>query len=235
MDHSTTTDKLLSQIYQINRSEYDGIQLMWPLPEHIDSSRVYNAIDVSRDVDGIHYVGQCEIGNEQAFPPVTSAATLEFMTHHNVCVKGKRVLVIGRSPIVGSPIAQMMRNQGAATTIVHTDVPRELLETLVGNSDVIISCAGRPGLVLAEWIKGAEVINVGTTFCDETDSLQSDVQGDIDAYASRCSPVPGGIGPLSTPMLLRNTVQAAWNHMDTHRSVDTGWERSPAKLTKKVA
>lgn len=211
LDSSTTTDELLSQIYALR--DVDGIQLMWPLPDHIDTARVYSAIDVAKDVDGIHYIGQMEIGNKDAYPPVTPAAALALMDKHGVDVSGKRVLVIGRSPIVGSPIAHMVREKGGAVTVAHSGVSEDDLKTLVGEADVVITCAGEPGLVKAEWIKGADVVNVGTTFVEELDSLVSDVEGDIGKYASRYSPVPGGIGPLSAPMLFKNVAKAAWDQM----------------------
>jgi methylenetetrahydrofolate dehydrogenase (NADP+) / methenyltetrahydrofolate cyclohydrolase len=230
LDASATTDEVLSEIYAAK--DCDGIQLMWPLPDHINATKVYNAIAAAKDVDGIHYVGQLEIGNEKAHPPVTAAGTLALMKRHGVNVKGKRVLVIGRSPIVGSPIAHMIRAEGGATTVAHTDVSTELLKQLVGEADVIVTCAGSPGLIQADWIKNAQVINVGSTFLNETDSLHSDVAGDISAHAARYSPVPGGIGPLSLPFLLQNTVRAAWSRMDSEGRVENTWGRTPATLTK---
>ena len=230
LDALTTTDELLSQIYAVK--DCDGIQLMWPLPDQINTAKVYNAIDVAKDVDGIHYIGQLEIGNEKAYPPVTAAATLALMERHGVELKGKRVLVVGRSPIVGAPIAHMIRMKGGATTVAHSDISAELLKQLVGESDVIVTCAGSPGLIQADWIKNAQVINVGTTFLEETDSLHSDVSGDIGAHTARYSPVPGGIGPLSLPFLLQNTARAAWSRMNDEGRVEATWERTPATLKK---
>jgi methylenetetrahydrofolate dehydrogenase (NADP+)/methenyltetrahydrofolate cyclohydrolase len=211
LDASTTTDELLSAINALDN--VDGIQLMWPLPDHIDTGKVYSAIDVAKDVDGIHYVGQSEIGNKDAYPPVTPAAAMLLMEEFDVEVEGKRVLVIGRSPIVGSPIAHMVRQKGAIVTVAHSGVQEEALKKLVGDAEVVITCAGLPGVVKAEWVKGAVVVNVGTTFKDELDSLVSDVDGDIAKYASRFSPVPGGIGPLSAPVLFKNVAKAAWDQM----------------------
>ena len=231
LDASTTTDELLSQIYALR--DMDGIQLMWPLPDHIDNAQVYSAIDVAKDVDGIHYIGQCEIGNKDAYPPVTPAAAIALMEEFDVDVQGKRVLVVGRSPIVGSPVAHMVREKGGAVTVVHSEVAEETLKELVGEAEVIISCAGLPGLIKAEWVKGADVINVGTTFKEEVDSLVSDVDGDLAKYASRYSPVPGGIGPLSAPTLFKNVAKAAWDQMASVGNVlENGWERKPASLNK---
>lgn len=231
LDSSTTTGELLSKLYEVR--DVDGIQLMWPLPDHIDTAKVYSAIDVAKDVDGIHYVGQFEIGNKDAYPPVTPAAAFALMDEFDVEIEGKRVLVIGRSPIVGSPIAHMARDRGGAVTVVHSKIAEKTLKDLVGTAEIIMNCAGLPGLVKAEWISGAEVINVGTTFKEELDSLVSDVEGDIAKYASRYSPVPGGIGPLSAPMLFQNVAKAAWAQMSTTGIVlENGWERETAKLRK---
>lgn len=231
LDLSTTTDDLLSHIYTLH--DVDGIQLMWPLPEHIDAAKAFSAIDVSKDVDGIHYIGQLEIRNKDAYPPVTPAAAMALIDEFSIDIKGKRVLVIGRSPIVGSPIAHMMRERGGAVTVAHSDTPVDTLEQLVGEAEVIVCCAGLPGLVKAAWIKGAEVINVGATFNEELDALVSDIDGDISKYASRFSPVPGGIGPLSAPILFKNVAKAAWDRMSLRGEVlKNGWEVEPPSLKK---
>lgn len=231
LDASTTTDELLSQIYHLR--DVDGIQLMWPLPDHIDNAKVYSAIDVTKDVDGIHYIGQLEIGNKTAYPPVTPAATMALMDEYDVAIKGKRVLVIGRSPIVGSPVAHMLREKGGSVTVAHSQTGDEGLKRFVGDAEVIICCAGAPGLVKAEWINGAVVINVGTTFDASADSLVSDVDGDIKKFASRYSPVPGGVGPISAPSLFKNVAKAAWNQISTTAAIATnGWEEHPASLRK---
>jgi len=214
LDATTTTDALLSQIYALK--DVDGIQLMWPLPPHIDAARVYSAIDTSKDVDGIHYIGQCELGNTNAYPPVTPAAAVALMDEYGVEVKNKRVVVVGRSRIVGSPLAHMLRERGGAVTVVHTGVEVENLKVLVGDADVVVCCAGAPGSIKSEWIgKDTTVINVGTTFDVEKDALVSDVEGDISDASVRYSPVPGGIGPMSAPALFQNVAKAAWDRMSS--------------------
>ena len=226
---STTTDELLSKLYSLR--EYDGIQLMWPLPEQIDSKRVYNAIDIAQDVDGIHYVGQTEIGNKDAYPPVTPAATMALLDKYDMDVKGKKCLVVGRSPIVGSPIAQMLRQRGAIVTVAHSKVTRESLEQLTRDADIVFACAGLPGLLKAEWITGV-LINVGTTFVKEKDCLVSDVEGNVSDHATRYSPVPGGVGPLSKSYLFKNAAQAAWDRMASTGLVEKSWNKVPASITK---
>jgi len=211
---STTTDELLSEIYKLQEEGggVDGIQLMYPLPPTIDSHKVCNAIPPAADVDGIHYVGQRLIGNPKAFAPVTPAAALSLLEHFDLGITNKRVLVIGRSPIVGSPLAHMLREKGGVVTVAHSLTPPAMLEELVGESDVIVCGAGKPGVVKAEWIKkeGAVVLNVGTTYDEEKEKLVSDVEGDLGDV--RHSPVPGGIGPLSLTVLFQNVVKAAWDN-----------------------
>lgn len=228
---STTTESLLSEIYKI-RNSVDGVQVMWPFPDGIDSARVYNAVPLDKDVDGIHFVGQQEIGNKHPYPPVTPAGAMELIKKYGVDVRGKHVVVVGRSPITGSPVAHMLREAGAAVTVLHTDVDKDTFQTLVGSADVLVTSAGHPGAIQASWLKdGVEVINIGTTFSEEADSLLSDVEGDIASKASRYSPVPGGVGPLSSPMLFRNVAKAAWDQMEGVGSAST-WEEEPAKLRK---
>lgn len=218
---TTTTDALLSEIYKI-RDNVDGIQVMWPLPDSIDSAKVYNAVPVDKDVDGIHYTSW---GSK--YPPVTPAGAWELMRANNVDVKGKHVVVVGRSPIVGHPMAHMLRDAGAMVSIAHTGVDKSTFKSLVTQADVVVTCAGSPGCVQSDWLKeGAEVVNIGTTFCEKADALLSDVEGDIEAKAARYSPVPGGVGPLSIPMLFRNVAHAAWEQ----QSSSNEWEQAPAAL-----
>ena len=190
---------------------------MWPLPNHIDSAKVYNAIDLSVDVDGAHYIGQSEVAPQSSpIPAVTPAAVMAILDKYNIDLKNKGVLVIGRSRIVGSPVAHMLRQQGAVVTVAHSEVAPEMLESLVRSADTIVSCAGSPGLLKAKWLKpGAEVINVGTTFISEEKGLVSDFDGDLAANAKRFSPVPGGIGPLSVAHLFQNVAEVAWNRATT--------------------
>jgi methylenetetrahydrofolate dehydrogenase (NADP+)/methenyltetrahydrofolate cyclohydrolase len=182
---TTTTDDVLSEIYKI-RDSVDGIQVMWPLPESIDSAKVYNAVPLAKDVDGIHYTSW-----GAKYPPVTPAGAWELMKSYNVDVRGKHVVVVGRSPIVGLPMAHMLREAGAMVSVAHTGVDKTTFQGLVGQADVVVTCAGSPGCVQAEWLKdGAEVVNIGTTFCEKEDALLSDIEGDIGAKAARYSPTP---------------------------------------------
>jgi methylenetetrahydrofolate dehydrogenase (NADP+)/methenyltetrahydrofolate cyclohydrolase len=220
LPEATTTEELLDQIYGFK--DMDGIQLMWPLPAHIDSAQVYNAISLSQDVDGAHYIGQLELAPESTpIPPVTPAAVLALVDEYGIDVKNANVLVVGRSRIVGSPLAHMLRERGAVVTVAHSEVSPEKLQSLVQDADIVVACAGAPGLLKADWVKeGAQVINVGTTFMQGKDALESDFEGDLATKAGRFSPVPGGVGPLSAPHLLKNVAEAAWARMESSGRVE---------------
>ena len=224
LDPATTTEELLSLIYKL-RATTDGIQLMWPLPAHIDGAELYNAINLDSDVDGMHYIGQCQVGNKAAFPPVTPAAVLALIDAHNVDIQGKRVLVVGRSPIVGSPLAHMLRERGGTVTNVHSDTPRNSLKQLIGETDVLAMCVGQPDLIPLEWIpQDAIVLQVGTTF--QNDELVSDIAGNLGNRQH--SPVPGGIGPLSNAFLFNSVARAAWKHAGSK----CDWTHVPDSLRK---
>jgi len=230
----TSTDDLLSELYGLKG--FDGIQLMWPMPAHIDAGKVYNAIDIRQDVDGAHYIGQRELDSKSsAMPPVTPAAVIDLIDEYSMEVKNKHVLVVGRSRIVGSPMAFMLRERGAIVTVVHSEVTEDNLEALVRSADIVISCAGYPGSMKAEWLKAdSEVINVGTTFCEEKDTLVSDFEGDISKFAKRFSPVPGGIGPTSVASLFKNVATAAWERARERDDIDSTWSRRSASIHRTI-
>jgi S-adenosylmethionine:tRNA ribosyltransferase-isomerase len=234
LPENTTTEELLSQVYL--SKDFDGIQLMWPLPDHIDSGRAYNAIAVDQDVDGAHYIGQLETDpTSSPLPPVTPAATMELMDRYNIDPKGKNVLVVGRSRIVGSPMAHMLRARDAAVTVAHSEISSDDLESMVGSADIVVSCVGDPGVMKASWLKeDAEVINIGTTFSEEHDRLLSDFEGDLSVAAKRFSPVPGGVGPLSVAQLYKNVVRAAWERSAKTGEVDATWRRKSASLQRSI-
>jgi len=215
---TTTTDELLSQLYTLdNDATVDGIQLMWPLPPQIDAAKAYNSISLDRDVDGAHYIGQLELGSPSTdnmspfpLPPVTPMSIITLMDHHDVSISNRSILVVGRSRIVGSPLAHMLRERGAIVTVAHSQISSDKLESLVKSADIVVSCAGSPKLIKSEWIQaGTDVINCGTTFDYHSDTLCSDFDGDLASVANKYSPVPGGVGPLSVAFLLKNVVNAA--------------------------
>jgi len=232
---STTTDELLSIVYA--HTETDGIQLMWPLPDHVDSASVYKAIPVSQDVDGAHYIGQVELapGKVTALPPVTPSSVMHLLDEYKIDLADKHVVVVGRSRIVGSPIARMLRDKASAVTIVHSETLPDILESLVGAADLVVSCVGIQGILKAEWIKpGADVVVVGTAFDNVKDMLVSDIDGDLSCIAGRYTPVPGGVGPLSMAFLLKNTVEAAFQRASTTRLVEKNWTKKTSALYRTI-
>mmetsp|Transcript_37052 Transcript_37052/g.42646 ORF Transcript_37052/g.42646 Transcript_37052/m.42646 type:complete len:718 (+) Transcript_37052:215-2368(+) len=244
----TTTEELIT-ILKGNLKNIDGIQLMWPLPSHIDSLQAYNAIPIDRDIDGAHYLGQMEKCNRHdgqvirhgiyfplreavspnmdPIPPVTPAATMELLDHYCIGLNGRHVVVVGRSRIVGSPLAHMLRDRDAIVTQVHSKTSPEKLQQLVGMADVVVTCVGEPGVLDPEWLTnsdGVVVVNVGTTFSEQHDGLLSDFgeHGDAKLLANDqvqyFSPVPGGVGPLSVAQLYQNVVRAAWRRSSSSES-----------------
>ena len=234
LPESTSEEALLSCIYSVKK--FDGIQLMWPLPSHINSSRIYNEIDIDCDVDGAHFIGQLELDpTSSPMPAVTPSAVMDLINNYNIDLKGRSVLVVGRSRIVGSPLSHMLRKAGAIVTVAHSEVTIEKLEDLLGSSDIVISCVGSPGLMKTEWLKpGADVISVGTSFCEEKETLLSDFEGDLYSKAGKLSPVPGGIGPLSAACLFKNVAAAAWNREDKTGDVDSTWVRKSGTLHRSI-
>mmetsp|Transcript_3249 Transcript_3249/g.4678 ORF Transcript_3249/g.4678 Transcript_3249/m.4678 type:complete len:755 (-) Transcript_3249:1665-3929(-) len=231
----TTTNELLSKLYALR--DVDGIQLMWPLPSHIDAVKCYNAIGVDQDVDGAHFIGQSELDPTKisSMPPVTPAAAMALMEEYGIETKNTSVLVVGRSRIVGTPLAYMVNRAGAIVTVAHSETSPNKLKELVGSADLVLACAGSPGLLQADWVKaGATVINVGTTFVEEKDTLCSDFEGDLSSVAKMYSPTPGGVGPLSNAHLFKNVAQAAWQKVETTSKIATTWSKKSEALERTI-
>ena len=221
-----TEEALLALIDKYNRDPaIHGILVQLPLPKHIDENKVIYAIDPDKDVDGFHPVnlGRMVIGGEAVrFLPCTPAGIQEMLVRAGVETAGAEVVVVGRSNIVGKPIAIMLGQKGlganATVTLVHTRT-RDLAEHC-RRADILIVAAGTPGLVQAEWIKpGATVIDVGVNRVGVNEKTgKAILAGDVDfAAASRVAgkitPVPGGVGPMTIAMLMKNTVGSAWQHL----------------------
>jgi len=217
--------ELLSMIsWYNNDTTIDGILVQLPLPVHIDENRVIMAIDPEKDVDGFHpvNVGRLVIGGEAVkFPPCTPAGIVEMIVRSGVETKGAEVVVVGRSNIVGKPVAIMMMQKmiggNATVTVVHTGT-RDMASHC-RRADILIVAAGVPGLVKAEWIKpGACVIDVGvnrigTRVDPKTGNEKAVLRGDVDFdeasnKAGYITPVPGGVGPMTITMLMRNTLNS---------------------------
>ncbi|TYO96356.1 methenyltetrahydrofolate cyclohydrolase /5,10-methylenetetrahydrofolate dehydrogenase (NADP+) [Geothermobacter ehrlichii] len=206
----TSEQTLLELIDRLNRDErIDGILVQLPLPDHIDESKILEAISPQKDVDGFHpyNVGRLATGNP-LFKPCTPYGVMKMLEAIDCDLTGKEVVVVGRSNIVGKPVALMCLARHATVTLCHSRT-RDLAE-VVGRADVLIAAVGRPELIRGEWIKeGAVVIDVGVNRVGEK-KLVGDVEfAAASKRASAITPVPGGVGPMTITMLLYNTLESA--------------------------
>ena len=206
----TTEAQLLTLIDDLNKDErIDGILVQLPLPEQINEGKVLEAISPSKDVDGFHpyNVGRLVTGNP-LFQPCTPYGVMKMLEASEVDLNGKEVVVVGRSNIVGKPVALMCLAQNATVTLCHSRTRN--LDEQVRKADVLIAAVGRPEMIKGEWIKeGAVVIDVGVNRVGEK-KLVGDVEFEAARKrASAITPVPGGVGPMTITMLLYNTLESA--------------------------
>jgi len=219
MPENTTEEELLETIDFLNNdSEVNGFIVQLPLPEHIDTDKVLNRIDPSKDVDGFHpvNVGRMALGLP-SFVSATPAGIIELLKRYKIETEGKHCVVLGRSNIVGSPISILMSkkaNPGNATvTICHSKT--ENLEEYTKSADILICAIGQPQFVKADMVKkGVVVIDVGIHRIPADNEKGYRLVGDVDfdevsKKASYITPVPGGVGPMTIAMLLKNTLHAA--------------------------
>ena len=209
----TSEEEVLDMIGYLNKNpKVDGILVQMPLPKHIDEQRVINAISPEKDVDAFHpfNVGRMVIGNP-VFLPCTPAGILEMFREYQISIKGKRCVVLGRSNIVGKPMALLlMQNDGTVTTC-HTKT--ENLADITREADILVSAAGRRNLVTGDMVKeGVVVIDVAMNR-DEEGKFCGDVDfASVSPKASYITPVPGGVGPMTRAILLKNILTAAKRH-----------------------
>ena len=218
LPETVTEQELLDLIEQYNQSEqWHGILVQLPLPEHISEEKVLLAIDPEKDVDGFHpmNMGRLWSGNPLMIPS-TPAGIMEMFREYNVELSGKRAVVIGRSNIVGKPMAQLLMMADATVTIAHSKT--ENLRELTKEADVLVVAIGRDRMIKAEDVKeGAVVIDVGMNR-DEDGKLHGDVDFDeVKNVASFITPVPGGVGPMTITMLMEQTVRAASRKMNENK------------------
>ncbi len=204
---STTTEQLLSAIEGLNRDEtVHGILLQHPVPRHIDERKCFEAIALSKDVDGVTCLGFGRMAmGEAAFGSCTPAGIMALLDHYNIRMAGLHAVVVGRSPILGKPMALMLLNKHATVTICHSKTIN--LPDIVRTADIVVGAVGRPEFIRADWIKkdGAVIVDAG---------YHPGSVGDVDLKnaATRSlayTPVPGGVGPMTIATLMRHTVEAA--------------------------
>lgn len=215
---NTPQHQLEMLIQQLNnRADVHGILVQLPLPEHLNTERVLNLVSPAKDVDGFHPVNIGALamkGRQPRFVSATPAGVLRLLDETNVPLAGANAVVLGRSNIVGMPVALLLVGRDATVTICHSRT-RDLPE-VVRRADVLVAAIGRAQMVKGDWIKsGAVVIDVGTNRIDDLSAKSgSRIVGDVDfeaaqAVAGAITPVPGGVGPMTIAMLLQNTLRAA--------------------------
>ena len=207
---TTTQEELLALVETLNeKKDIHGILVQSPLPKGLDEGAVVEAIDPKKDVDAFHAynVGKIMIGDYH-FLPCTPAGIMELLKAYKIEVEGKRCVVIGRSNIVGKPMAMLLLHQNGTVTVCHSRTKN--LPEVTGQADILVSAVGKAHFVTADMVKpGAVVIDVGMNR-DENNKLCGDVDFDaVEPVASYITPVPGGVGPMTIAMLLKNTVTAA--------------------------
>jgi methylenetetrahydrofolate dehydrogenase (NADP+)/methenyltetrahydrofolate cyclohydrolase len=207
LEESATEEQVLALVDELNKEEeVDGFIVQSPLPKQIDEKKVVEAIDPKKDVDGwtSANMGRMFIGLD-SFLPATPAGVMSILDYYKVELKGKNATVIGRSNVVGKPLALLLLQRNATVTICHSKTKN--LSEHTKNADVVVAAVGKPGLVTADMIKeGAYVIDVGTTRVEG--KLKGDVDFDNVIKKAHCSPVPGGVGPMTVSMLISNVVKA---------------------------
>ena len=228
---SASTEELLALIADLNwRDEIDGILVQLPLPSHVDAKQVLLAVDPAKDVDGFHPMNVGYLSTQRpGLVPCTPAGVMEILRRSAIAVAGQEAVVVGRSDIVGKPVAMLLLNQNATVTVCHSksgDLPG-----VCRRADILVAAIGRAGMVTRDYVRpGATVIDVGInritereefdrffsgnkkreeTFLAKGSTLVGDVHPEVAEIAGAITPVPGGVGPLTIAMLMANTVKAA--------------------------
>lgn len=217
LPEKTTEEELLNLIDFLNNDEeIDGYIIQLPLPKHINETKVIHSINPKKDVDGFtpHNIGLMQLG-EPCFLPATPAGIMELLKRSGIETAGKRVVVLGRSNIVGTPISVMLSRKGADATVTICHSKTQNLPEITRQADILVVAIGKPKFVKADMVKpGAVVIDVGIhRIEDNTTEKGYRIEGDVDfdeviKVASKITPVPGGVGPMTIVELLYNTLQA---------------------------
>jgi len=218
----TTQAELLAHIEALNANkEVDGILVQFPLPAHISQARVLEAIHPDKDVDGLTptNAGRLWMG-EEALESCTPAGVMRMLKHYGISVLGKEVVIVGRSNLVGKPLAAMMLRENATVTLAHSrtrDLP-----AVTCRAEILLAAVGKVGLISKDMVKpGAVVIDVGINRVGQNqkgrDILAGDVSPEVAEVASALTPVPGGVGPMTVAMLLSNTIKAALRRRGAYR------------------
>lgn len=213
LSENTSEAELLNIIDELNnKPDVIGILVQLPVPKHINEDKIIRAISPAKDVDGFHVenVGALCVG-ERGFVSCTPAGVIQLLKRSNVEIAGKHCVVIGRSNIVGKPMALLMLRENATVTICHSKTQN--LKEICKSADILIAAVGKPRMINSDYVKeGAVVIDVGI-HRDENNKMCGDVDfDDVKDHVSKITPVPGGVGPMTIAMLMNNCVEAIENH-----------------------
>ncbi|WP_456058246.1 bifunctional methylenetetrahydrofolate dehydrogenase/methenyltetrahydrofolate cyclohydrolase FolD [Campylobacter hominis] len=214
LEANTDESALIDLIQSLNENdEVDGILVQLPLPKHIDENKILEKISCEKDVDGFHAVNVGRlVSGLDGFVPCTPCGIMRLFKEYGIEVSGKNAVVIGRSNIVGKPMANLLLNANATVTVTHSKTQN--LAKITKDADIIVVAIGKPNFLKADMVKnGAVVIDVGINRL-ENNKLVGDV--DFENVANKCSfitPVPGGVGPMTIAMLLKNTIKSAKNRL----------------------
>ncbi|XP_039114063.1 bifunctional protein FolD 2 [Dioscorea cayenensis subsp. rotundata] len=218
LPEDVSEDEVIATVHQLNANpDVHGILVQLPLPKHINEEKVLSEISIEKDVDGFHplNIGKLAMkGRDPLFTPCTPKGCLELLSRSGISVRGKRAVVVGRSNIVGLPVALLLLKADATVTIVHSRTPDS--EKIIQEADIVIAAAGQAMMIKGDWLKpGAAVIDVGTNSVDDPSRKTGyRLVGDVDfegasKVAGWLTPVPGGVGPMTVAMLLKNTLDGA--------------------------
>lgn len=211
LDAGAAESELLSKIKELSsdQSPVHGLIIQLPLPSHMDVARLYPELNPKKDIEGIHPATLGYLVMRRAkLVPATALACLTLIDETGVDCRGKEVVIIGQSSIVGRPLQLLLGERRATTIVCNTGTPEARMAAFCRSADIVVACAGKPGMVKGDWIKpGAVVIDVGTT------EVAGKITGDVDFEEARkrakfITPVPGGVGPLTVLMLMKNLIAA---------------------------
>jgi methylenetetrahydrofolate dehydrogenase (NADP+)/methenyltetrahydrofolate cyclohydrolase len=206
LPEETTTEQLLSEIDKLNANpDVHGILLQHPVPSQIDERTCFDRISLEKDVDGVTSLGFGRMAmGEEAFGSATPAGIMRILKHYNIPLEGKNAVIVGRSPILGKPMAMMLMNANATITVCHSRTKN--LPEVVCQGDLVVGAVGKPEFIKGDWVKpGAVVIDAGYNPGGVGDIQLSAVIDKCEAY----TPVPGGVGPMTIATLIAQTVEAA--------------------------
>ena len=217
LPEDVTEDALIAEIERLNQNELvDGILVQLPLPKHISEDRVIAAISPEKDVDGFHATNVARLWlNQPCIVPCTPKGVIVMLDRAGIEITGKNAVVVGRSNIVGKPVAKLLLDRNATVTIAHSRTKN--LKEVCRQADILVAAVGRPQMLTADYIKpGAAVIDVGINRLED-----GRLVGDVDfegakEIAGAITPVPGGVGPMTITMLMRNTIECFLRRMNNH-------------------